>query len=395
VSLGAPAALSLRGSEHLRDVSNEASALAREVAARAAHLAALDEGALTALRDAATEASVVATLALDGAREHAAAITADAGSGERVGTWLDALEPMLGVEDEAEVARLVSLERAGAHAALDADDLMPAFSADHADPAGLGMAIGALHGRLTTGLVAAERAGMLRQGPRVVLDASIGRVLFFPTDAARLPTAWDALLRAAVEQTRHPDDAVRSAPVRSGALHLALLRHHPFDAANGRVARAASRMVLAADGFLPAGVVAPEVIVAEDPIAYLDGVAASVRRDDATTWVERWVETLGEALLRARDALDGALLQAGASAASDARGVDATVLAAVREVTVADDGSVTLAELATTLGGISVTQARSAASTAVLAGTLRRVLGTGGLRLRPAASPALLAEGRG
>jgi hypothetical protein len=362
VSTAAP--LPCAGSAHLTLVLAEVADLVAALRGAVGAVGALDAAAVADLRAEADAAAVAATLRLDGADPELGR------DGERAGTWADALAPVVGDEDldDADVAALAERERAGAAAGLAADDLAEAFGAASADPNGLGAALAALHGRLVAGLVAPERVGMLRQGPRVVHDASVGRVLFFPTDPALLPDAWDALLR----HLAGPGVAARGpALVRAGLLHLALLRHHPFDAAGGRLARAAARLALRADGTDVAGLVAVEPVLAEDPLGYLDGVAASVRRGDATLWVERWAEAVGEAVRRALDAVAGAG-GTGESSPTVTSGAPAGAL----------DGcgpAFTLADAAEALG-VDVVAARGALSGLVREGAVRRAPGTSGLR---------------
>ncbi len=356
------APLPWRGSDHLDRLVREVEALSGRLRPRLGHAAAHEPDALEQARTEARAATLVATLFLDGATPTDA---------ERTGTWADALEHSPGIgfdapdeREAAEVARMQTLEREGVRAAQSSHDLVPAFASGSTDASGLGGALIELHARLTAGLVAPERVGSLRRGPRVVHDASIGRIIHFPTEPQHLGEAWERLLRSL---TAHGSpQATAPTPVRSGLLQLELLRHHPFDAANGRLARAAARSMLAADGLID-DLAAPEVVLAEDPLGYLDGVAASVRRADATAWVERWVESVAESLLRALNALD---LLAPADEHVDEL---ADELEPTAEV-------IDLAELAALLG-CSVAQARERASELVLAGTLRRVIGSGGLRL--------------
>ncbi len=364
--MSAAAPLPCAGSAHLTLLVAEVGALAGTV--RAA-VAGADPAVVAALRAEADAAAVAATLRLDGAGGATGRMT-DLGrgpeGGERAGTWADALAPVVGDggPDADEVAAMVALERGGAAAGFAADDLADAFGGASADPGGLGAALAALHGRLVGGLVAPERIGMLRQGPRVVHDARVGRVLFFPTDPALLPDAWDALLR----HLAGPGTASRGpALVRSGLLHLELLRHHPFDAAGGRLARSAARLALRADGIDVAGLVAVEPVLAEDPLGYLDGVAASVRRDDATRWVERWAEAVGEALVRALEAVSGP-----DGGAAGGAGGGATLPEGLGD-------AFTLAEAAGALG-VAADAARADLSTSVRAGLVRRVAGSSGLR---------------
>ena len=324
-----------------------------------------DADELLTRRHVEDAASTAATLLLDGALH-----TTGHGGVERAGTWLDALGTTVSgadpdgldieVVDPSELERLAALERSGAEAGISADDLSGAFGQASADPSGLGTALGVLHGRITVGLVAEDRTGQLRRGPRVVHDASVGRVLYFPTDPAQLPDAWDALLR----HVTGGGAAVRMpAAVRASLLHLELLRHQPFDAANGRVARAACRLALLADGLLPSGLGAPDAVLADDPLAYHEEVAASMRRRDATAWVERDLEAQGAALRTAIDVLTG-------DEAADTTGVLPYGLGQ----------ALTLGDVTSLLEVDSMT-ARGACSDWVVVGALRRVVGSGGLRL--------------
>ena len=377
---GAAAPLPCTGSEHLDVLVDELDRLVLRVRAAVVARDAATVAERRALEDAAT---ADATLRLDGGLR----ATADGSGGERLerpGTWLDALGGTVGHDaeaadvelngtlDDATLERLAGLERSGVLAGLAADDLAPAFGRTSADADGLGTAIALLHGWLTAGLVADERAGRLRRGPRVVHDASVGRVLFFPTEPALLPDAWDALLRHVTGSGAGAAAARLPAAVRAGLLHLELLRHQPFDAANGRLARAASRLALLADELLPAGLGASDAVHAEHPLGYHEEVGASVRRRDATRWVERALETHGIALRRTLDALtpDG-----GGDALPD--GLGATF---------------TLGDVVTEVGGSSAA-ARERCSTWVVDGRAERIVGSSGLRLRrPAAQSAASAS---
>lgn len=374
--MSAPHPLPLRGSDHLELVTREIHALAGRLRALTDAAERDEPDRLAALRARARDDACEATLYLDGStdamRVRVRTPSGDGDEAEPVGTWVDALEHTPGIgfdapdEREAEeIARMRSLELAGVRAAQDAVDLAPAFAPSSADAAGLGGAILALHGRLTAGLVAAERVGMLRRGPRVVHDASIGRIIHFPTEPQHLADAWDGLLRSLTANAS--PQARTTAVARSGLLHLELLRHHPFDAANGRLARACGRLMLSAEGLID-DAVGPEAVLAEDPLGYLDGVAASVRRADATAWVERWAEAVGEAIARAIDALTGPRTAAPDTAAPGGAASGGPSV------------PITLADLAAREGCGSAA-ARARASEHVVTGGLRRVVGSGGLRL--------------
>ena len=374
----AAAPLPCAGSTHLSLLVDELDAIVARLREVVATADASDVAARRAVEDAA---SADATLRLDGGLR----TSADGSGLERPGTWLDALGDTAGVDggdadaasatlDESELAHMAELERAGVLAAIASDDLADAFGRSSADAGGLGTAIALLHGRLTAGLVAEDRAGRLRRGPRVVHDASVGRVLFFPTDAALLPDAWDQLLRS-VTGSGAGAAAARTAPaVRAALLHLELLRHQPFDAANGRVARAAARLALTADGLVPHGLGAPDAALAADPLGYHEEVGASVRRRDATRWVERALEAHGAALVRTLDAL-GAIGEADRAVGASSPCPPETL-----------GDAFTLGDVVEQAGGSS-DAARERCSMWVVAGTAERVIGSGGLRLRRSRAP--------
>lgn len=368
----AAAPLPLRGSAHLTTLVTEVDALAARLRAT---VAAAAPDTIAARRSAEDRASAEASLTLDGGLRS----PADGGDIERDGTWLDALRDAAGGEadppevDAALLETLAAAERTGAAAGIAADELADAFGRASADAAGLGAALGLLHGRITAGLVAPERAGRLRRGPRVVHDASVGRVLFFPTDPGLLPDAWDGLLRH-VTGSGAGAAAARTPPaVRAALLHLELLRHQPFDAANGRLARAAARLALLADGLLPAALGAADVVLAEDPLGYHAEVGASVRRRDATAWVERALEAQTVALIRTVDALDATVADGAVPSAPPGEVDDAALTAGAGEV-------FTLADVMAATGTTS-DAARERCSGWVVAGRAVRVVGSGGLRL--------------
>jgi hypothetical protein len=370
------APLPCRGSDHLEVLVAEVDRLASRL--RTA-IEAADPATLAARRQGEDAATAEATLRLDGALR----ATQDGGA-ERAGTWLDAIGQAAGgaaggassgshganteltEADEAELGRLAALERSGVVAGLASEDLADAFGQASSDAAGLGMALVTLHGRMTQGLVAPERAGQLRRGPRVVHDASVGRVLYFPTDPAALADAWDALLRHVTGSGAGGAAARLPGPVRAALLHLELVRHQPFDAANGRVARAAGRLALLADGSLPAGLGAPDTALAEDILGYHEEVAASARRRDATAWAERILEAQGRAL---RHAIDG-LTETGAWSATD---FGTPVPSALED-------AFTLGDVAAQLD-LSTSGAREQCSTWVVEGRVRRIPGSAGLRM--------------
>ena len=285
MDLSAPTGdLRVGASQHLDELLAEADRLAGRI--RTA-----PEAQRMELACARTDAAILATLGLDGspltevpdleavARPRP---VADPGDGPtiRQGTWLDAMRTLEDAPDE----HLQALEVLGARAGLGSEDLASLLCAEPLT------ALEELHRRLTHGLVADERAGRPRQVEQAVHDASTGRVLYFTTD----PGAIGAELERLAAWLTGQEDAH---PVLvSGILHLELLRIHPFDAANGRLARTAARLVLRAGGLDPEGLSCPEPQLAADALGYHEEVASTARRRDATIWLERWAEAVSGGL---------------------------------------------------------------------------------------------------
>lgn len=140
-----------------------------------------------------------------------------------------------------------------------------------------------LHRTIAEGLVATDRLGALRTTTRAVLDGAQGMVVFQSPAPERLPGLLEALGAWVSGPGR------RESPFAVAALvHARLLHWQPFEAGNGRVARAASRVALRAAGGDPWGLAVPEREYARDPLGYLREIAATVRRrDDLRPWVER------------------------------------------------------------------------------------------------------------
>lgn len=215
----------------------------------------------------------------------------------RRGTWFDAMRAFEGVDPDdpeavAQDASVHALEFDGVAAALAADDLASGLLVDPVP------ALADLHGRLTRHLVAPDRVGQLREVEQAVHDASVGRIMYFTVAPERL-----------ADELAHLGTWLATTGARehglmvSGVAHLELLRLHPFDAANGRLARAAARLLLRARGLDPDGLAAPEPYLDEDRLGYHDEVARTLRRRDVTIWLERWGEAVTGGLRDAARAL--------------------------------------------------------------------------------------------
>lgn len=248
-----------------------------------------DDDVADRLRDDA----VVASLRLDGStipappRDEDLEL-AEAADGDDVpeaarGSWADAIRTRsdLAVEDTS----VWALEFVGCRAALAADDLVEGLR-DDAVPA-----LAELNRRLVRGLVAPGVAGRPRRTEQAVHDASVGRVLYYPTppDQVSRETALLGSWLAGEGGREHP-------LIVSGVAHEALLRIHPFEAANGRLARAAARLLLRHGDLDPHRLAVAELAMAEDPLGTYQEVARTRHRRDLTVWLERWGESVSAGL---------------------------------------------------------------------------------------------------
>ncbi len=207
------------------------------------------------------------------------------------GSWAQALRI-----DGMATEEVAELEYANALATYAAEEDLA--SVLPRDPAGV---LAALHGRLVEGLVEPEAIGRLRPMALDVHDGAQGQVLYRTPDPARLPELFEALTT-----WLGGPSADKPALVVAGIVHGRLLEWQPFVAANGRVARAASRMVLRWRGVDPWGVAVPERALAADALGYHREVAATIRRrGDLTPWLERTGEAVADALEAAADAAHG------------------------------------------------------------------------------------------
>ncbi|MEX1177622.1 MAG: Fic family protein [Nitriliruptor sp.] len=288
-------AVGVDASPHLRHLVDDIDRSARACAA------APDE-ARRQLARSRRERAALASLRLDGSPIGAAptqeAIADARGTVEaveaaeptRVGTWFDAMRAFDGPDPDdpeaaAHDASLQALEFDGVTRAMAADELGAELARDPLP------ALVELHRILTHRLVALERSGQLRRIDQAVHDASVGRILYFTVEPDRIATELTALTERAAATA--PDE---HGVVTSGLVHLELLRIHPFDAANGRLARVAADLLLRATGVDPDGLAAPAAVLDADRLGYHDEVARTLRRRDPTVWLERWAEAVSEGL---------------------------------------------------------------------------------------------------
>jgi hypothetical protein len=170
-------------------------------------------------------------------------------------------------------------------------------------------ALAVLHGTLVRGLVAPEVVARPRRTAQAVHDGAQGRVLYNAPDPDAVPSLLarlEAWLRGG--DVGSPAGARGSAGlpaiVVAGVVHERLLEWQPFEAANGRLARAAARLVLRARGVDPHGAAVPERLLAADPLGYYGEVAATLhRRGDLSLWLERYAEAVAVGLAEAAAAV--------------------------------------------------------------------------------------------
>lgn len=205
------------------------------------------------------------------------------------GGWVQALKL-----DGMATQDIAALEYANALSAVDAEPALAERIFD--EPLEV---LGELHRLLCAGLVEPDRVGQPRRTDQAIHDGAQGQVLF----ALPAPDALPARLQA-LSDWLGAGSATLATPVLAGVLHETLLEWHPFEAAGGRLARAAARVLVRARGLDPDGAVMLERRPAADPLGYHRQVAATIRRRrDLTPWLEWWLEGVAEAVTEAADAL--------------------------------------------------------------------------------------------
>ncbi|HVL99470.1 MAG TPA: Fic family protein [Egibacteraceae bacterium] len=262
--------------------------------------------------------------------------------------------------DEAATQEVAALEYANLLAAFDVESAVAPGIFD--DPR---RALADLHAVLCRGLVDPALAGHARRTELAVHEGAQGRVIYHPAPPARI----DALLDELATWLTGPGGA-KPALVVAGVVHERILQWQPYEAANGRLARAASRLVLRARGVDPDGLAVAERLPAADPLAYHSEVAATIRRrDDLGRWLERAAEAVVAGLAAAADAV----------APRPACALPARALAIAAEL--APGAALTVADYADRAGA-SRASARAELRALAGAGFMEMVPATGGLRFR-------------
>lgn len=352
-------------SDHLVD-------LVAEAHAAAARLAAAEPGARRALTAAARRESARRSVRLDATPlSDAAADEVDRREDEGLPKVAD--RPG-GVSPAAEVtagwARSLKVDRAVEQdvAAREYANLLDCFDAEAAVGSWFldrpRAALAELHAIICGGLLEPGAAGRPRRTELAVHDGAQGRVLFHAAPPARL----DALLDELEAWVVGPGGRT-PALVLAGVVHERILQWQPFEVANGRLARVASRVVLRARGVDRDGVAVAERLLGADPAAYYGEVSATIRRrDDLGPWLERTAEAVVAGLRAAADAAGVAPPDPPPRAAAVAGGLEA-------------GDTVTVAEYAQR-SGTGRAGARADLHALVDARWLEPVPGTRGLRFR-------------
>ncbi|WP_370327151.1 Fic family protein [Euzebya sp.] len=157
-----------------------------------------------------------------------------------------------------------------------------------------------VHGIVCEGLVDPAVIGAPRRTEQAVHDGAQGMVIYH----APAPDTVEPAL-ADLDEWLRRRTLVQHPAITAGLVHGRLLEIQPFEAGNGRVARACARLVLVAAGVDPQGVAVLERQLMADPTGYYGEVAATVRRrGDRSRWLERHTGALARALEAAADALD-------------------------------------------------------------------------------------------
>jgi hypothetical protein len=156
-----------------------------------------------------------------------------------------------------------------------------------------------LHRLICQGLVNPLVVGAPRVTAQAVHDGAQGKMIYRAPPPETVPALLDDLVSWLGRYS-----APLPTLIVAGVVHERLLEWQPFEAANGRLARATSRVVLRARGLDPHGLSVPEREFCADPIGYYGEVAATARRGDLGLWLERFCEASLTALERAADAVD-------------------------------------------------------------------------------------------
>lgn len=355
-------------------------ALIADVAAVAARVAGADACAREAQAAAARRESARLSARLDASPLTDA--TADAVD-ERLAHGLAPVDSPAGAGSPAARvtdgwARALKIDQAATQevAAVEYANLLACFDAEPSVARGVlhrpREALAELHALICRDLIDAGSAGQPRRTQQAVHDGAQGRVLYRAVEPEHVGGLLDGLA-AWLAGPAHEEPAL----VVAGTVQERILRWQPFEAGNGRVARAASRVVLRARGVDPQGLAVAERLPAADPLGYHREVAAGMHRRDLGPWLERAAEAVLSGLIAAAEAVDPAgRPQPPVRAAAVVDGLDA-------------DEVVTVTDYAAR-AGVDRDVARADLRALVLAGRVEAVTGSGGLRVRarpPAAGP--------
>lgn len=214
----------------------------------------------------------------------AASDTATAGYDAKPGSWQQTLK--LTGDTDTDVLLLRATETIGLANALACPVTGPADTF-----------LREVHKTLTRGLIADARHGQFREHDVAVHDSGTGRVLYQPHMPEQIPDGYQALTDT-IDSQQHD-------PLVTAALVVYLCHVvQPFDAANGRLGFSTARLLVNDAAPMISGC---EAWLATDKAGFHTEIAQTLRRKDATYFVERYVEACTLALretARTQGALD-------------------------------------------------------------------------------------------
>ena len=159
--------------------------------------------------------------------------------------------------------------------------------------------IAKIQGQITKGLLPTHESGKLRQQPVVVNDPKTGQIVFLPpsTDDVKL------LLKQLIDFI-NSNQKVVDPLILAGIFHKQMVIIHPFMDGNGRVARLATKVLLAQMGLNTFHLFSFENYYNKNITRYFQTVGEYgnyyelVRKIDFTYWLEYFTEGIIDELLR-------------------------------------------------------------------------------------------------
>ena len=153
-----------------------------------------------------------------------------------------------------------------------------------------------IHALTVEKIMPPETNGIFRQTQVVVKNSKTGEITFRPPPAIEIPyqiadfLEW---LNKTAKDEMHP-------VLKAGITHYELVRIHPFLDGNGRMARAATTLVLFLDGYDIRKFFSLEEFYDKDAVHYYDSLK-SAAQGELTNWLEYFTEGLAIELSRVKE----------------------------------------------------------------------------------------------